>query len=640
MKRFLVRTFLFLSVPVLLGVAWTVYVVWMDYASYTRALVLPEETTVAVCGDSQTKDALDPAHIPGLANFSTAATTCDQDLLRLFDLLVANRGRLRYVLLDVSPLKIGYMEETSSTPPSPPRPVSELNAARVHALLHVYHLTENRRPFGSVGALWRDVICVRKYNEFRKSVLRGKKWRSSMAGAFDPDKAQGFLNPKFRAKALADVDAKADRVNRRPPAQVGLPLFAVLVEAVGLVRAAGAEPVMTTMPLARPLREKMDAAKVAAFTEAARDVAVRLGVPYLDYLQLDLPEALWHDGNHLNRAGAAAFSPRFAADFAAVRRRIAAKNGPEGLRVTRLGDFRRPQEPDDLSGLCWTGGDTFWSVRDSGGELCELRIPVDPQTGRVRSCEVVRVQKVPVGRDLEGCAYDPLRRSFWMSDEAGPAIFEYRLAETNVLARVDLPRDLLSVRKNRGLEALEISPDGLSMWTCNENELPADDAALPGPGEFLRLTRFSRRDAKGKWHLSGQWAYRPEVPGGVRIRAKARNGVSSIVQLEDGSVLVLEREQRGRAPASYRIRICLLDFAGATDVRGWTSLGDADFTPVRKQVLFQADVGRSMYEGMSLGPVLSDGSRVLVLISDGDGAADESILTLRLDQPRPACSSR
>jgi hypothetical protein len=37
-----------------------------------------------------------------------------------------------------------------------------------------------------------------------------------------------------------------------------------------------------------------------------------------------------------------------------------------------------------------------------------------------------------------------------------------------------------------------------------------------------------------------------------------------------------------------------------------------------------------MYEGISRGPVLDDGSQVLVLISDGDQGADEQIMTLRL----------
>ena len=163
MQKFLFRLFLFLWVPVLLAIVWTVFVVVCDCRSYRAALEVPDGAAVVVCGDSQTKDALDPALFPGFFNFSTAATTCDQDLLRLEDLLSANKGRIKYVLLDVSPLKIGY---------SPDRPISELNAARVHLLLHVYHLGANRRPFGSVGELYRDVVFTRKYNEFRKSILQ------------------------------------------------------------------------------------------------------------------------------------------------------------------------------------------------------------------------------------------------------------------------------------------------------------------------------------------------------------------------------------------------------------------------------------------------------------------------------------
>lgn len=321
MKRFLIRLFLFFSLPVALGLAWTVFVVAMDHASYARALKLPADATAVVCGDSQTKDALDPAGIPGFVNFSVAATTCDQDFLRLTDLLAANRGRLRHVILDVSPLKIRYLQETRTTPPQSPTPVSELNSGRVHALLHVYHPAENRRPLGSVGAIWRDVVCVRKFNEFRKSILRGKPWRSSMAGGFDPGKQRGFVDPKYRAQAQQDVVDKAKHVNGHPPATGDAPLFEILAESVGWVRAAGAEPVITTMPLSRPLREAIDAEKLAAFSRTAHDLADRLGVAYLDYLALDLPDACWHDANHLNRDGAKAFTARFARDFEDLRRR-------------------------------------------------------------------------------------------------------------------------------------------------------------------------------------------------------------------------------------------------------------------------------------------------------------------------------
>ena len=310
MKRFLFKAFVFLAPPIVLGVAWTAFVVFMDYRSYKASLVAPPGAEVMVCGDSQTNDALDPSIVHGLFNFSTAATTCDQDFMRLTDVLGANRGRFSHVLLDVSPLKIGYTID---------RPVSELNAARVHALLHVYHRSDGGRPLGSVWALWRDVICVRKFNEFRKSFLRGQAWRSSMAGAFDPDKDRGFLDPRYAELALEDVAEKADRVNGRPPADVSLPIFDVLARSIKLVREAGAVPVVTTMPLSRQLRNAIDTDRMAAFRAATASLADEMGVVWLDYLDLDLPDELWHDGNHLNRDGAKEFSVRFASDLGKLR---------------------------------------------------------------------------------------------------------------------------------------------------------------------------------------------------------------------------------------------------------------------------------------------------------------------------------
>ena len=306
MRRFLKRLFLFAAFPAVVAVVWTTFVVAMDRRSYVRALPLAEGETMVVCGDSQTKDALDPVRIPGLRNFSTAATTCDQDAMRLADVLDANPGKIRCVLLDVSPLKVNS---------SLARPVSELNASRVHALLHVYHFRDNRRPFGSVLALWRDVIFTRKFNEFRKSVLRGRPWKSSLVGGFDPARQKGFLDKKTAKRAYEDGKGKAARVNGCPPATPGLLLFRVLEEQVARVRASGAEPVITTMPLSAPLREAIDPVRRAAFTREVQALARRLGVIYLDYLDLDLPLECWHDCNHLNCTGAEMFSERFARDL-------------------------------------------------------------------------------------------------------------------------------------------------------------------------------------------------------------------------------------------------------------------------------------------------------------------------------------
>ena len=299
--------------------------------------------------------------------------------------------------------------------------------------------------------------------------------------------------------------------------------------------------------------------------------------------------------------------------------------------VERAGDVARPPHPSDLSGLSPRGGDLYWSVRDTDGELYCLRIPVDRASGRVLGCEVVGVHKLEGASDLEGVATDPLHAIVWVSDETGPSIRGFTFDGRDADARVDLPAAYLGVRKNRGLEALAIHPDGRDMWTCNENELPADNAVSPGRNEFVRLTRFTRRTPAQPWRVSGQWAYRLEAPGAGPDRGRARIGVAALCVLDDGEVLVLEREKiRHGSKMSFRMRVCRVVFPGATDVSGWRALSERAFVPVRKQIVYEEETGRAMYEGMCLGPVLDDGSRTLLLISDGDGRADERILSLRI----------
>lgn len=627
MKKFLFRLFLFFWVPILLAIAWTAFVVVCDCRSYRSALDVPDGTAVVVCGDSQTKDSLDPALFPGFFNFSTAATTCDQDLLRLEDLLSANKGRIKYVLLDVSPLKIGY---------TPDRPVSELNAARVHLLLHVYHLWENRRPFGSVGELYRDVIFTRKYNEFRKSILRGKPWRSSMAGGFDPDKAAGFLNPKFKAKAESDMEEKATRVNGREPLEMDAHLLDILAESVALVRSRGACPVITTMPLAAPLRRALDPAKKAAFTAAVRETAVRLEVPYLDYLDLDLPLDCWHDGNHLNHAGAAAFTPRFVADF---RSAVKAMGGPlpdERYKLEKTGVYKSAgvfangAKSRGLSGLTYAGGDTFWTIEEKSGALIELKIEIDAGTGAVTDVHEVHRAKA-LGGNFEGIAFDPLQPKLWICEEEGNTIQAFEIEKGRLSDTIEVPI-MRSAKSNRGLEALAISSSGLDMWTCNENELPIDRLASPGSSEIVRLIHFTRTSASEPWKMADQWVYRPEQPISLdpRRQRKLRNGVSSLCVMENGGLLVLERETDKFRPARGRSRIYRVDREGATDVMGHASLASADYVPVRKHLLYDGLTRHAQYEGLALGPKLADGSRAAILVSDASDNGVEYFMSLKL----------
>ena len=61
----------------------------------------------------------------------------------------------------------------------------------------------------------------------------------------------------------------------------------------------------------------------------------------------------------------------------------------------------------------------------------------------------------------------------------------------------------------------------------------------------------------------------------------------------------------------------------------------AAYKPVAKRILFDQDTGFAMYEGLCLGPLLADGTRSLLMISDGDAGAVARIYALKVAFPPP-----
>ena len=153
-------------------------------------------------------------------------------------------------------------------------------------------------------------------------------------------------------------------------------------------------------------------------------------------------------------------------------------------------------------------------------------------------------------------------------------------------------------------------------------------------GSRVRLQKFTRTGPDAAWTPAGQWAYVTDPIGGAPFLDKARSGVSDVLCLDDGTLLVLEREMSIRKGdlllPSFRCRIYEVDFAGATDTSGLLSLTDPSVHPVKKTRRFGARTGFAMYEGSCLGPELADGSRSVLLVADGDDGAANRILALKL----------
>ena len=310
-------------------------------------------------------------------------------------------------------------------------------------------------------------------------------------------------------------------------------------------------------------------------------------------------------------------------------------------RIDEVNDVVRPdvEKSANLGGIAWVSNDTYLAVTDWNTRIWELTLPHDPETGRILSCELKSLCDPAMTVDVEGLALDPLNGSVWLADERAATIREHNPLTGRALAgNVDIPASLKDFRMDSGLESLTISRDGLSMWTCTEEALKSDGPrATRKDGTDVRLTRFRRTSAKAAWKMDGQWVYHTDsVAGGPWYSRKkkdlSRSGVSELRVLDDGTLLVLEREFSVVLIPRLRCRIYETDLSSAVDVKSMKDLSALKRGGRAKKKLLYETTGFSMYEGMCLGPVLKDGSRMLVLVSDADKRTFRSVLSLRLSR--------
>lgn len=174
-------------------------------------------------------------------------------------------------------------------------------------------------------------------------------------------------------------------------------------------------------------------------------------------------------------------------------------------------------------------------------------------------------------------------------------------------------------RYNATFEGIAFAPGGDSLWASNEWPLYAD-GPLPTSqqGAPLRMTQFGRDGS-----VLRQFAYQldaipaPSLPGKM-----AENGVSEILAMADGELLVLERATVQGADGRHvnYIRLYATDARAASDVKALPALAGASYTPARKRLVL--DLGTlglprvDNLEAMAWGPPLPNGHATLVLASD------------------------
>ena len=297
----------------------------------------------------------------------------------------------------------------------------------------------------------------------------------------------------------------------------------------------------------------------------------------------------------------------------------------------------------ELSGITYAGGTNYYAVGDDGAKtIWQMYTSLDSATGRIRSTLVTGGISAPgMGTDSEGIALGPDGNNVWISDEVASSINEFNLATGLKVGSVTVP-DIYrpsNVQNNMGLESLTYGLNKL--WTGNEEALKPDGAlSTTSAGSWVRIQEFDGPD----FAPATQYAYRTDpifrMSPFVNVE---RSGLVDLLALPNGDVLALERELGGFLP-HYRTRIYLIDFTGASDVASVPSLSAGGFTAVGKTLLWQGNTGFSNFEGITLGPRLSDSSYSLMLVSDnGSGAMGQrqnsfSLILNGVSEPTPAPS--
>jgi hypothetical protein len=293
--------------------------------------------------------------------------------------------------------------------------------------------------------------------------------------------------------------------------------------------------------------------------------------------------------------------------------------GAASVSILAWADFPKSEPRGaELSGITWDSAtNTLYAITDDSPRIVPIRPGPDFQTWTFD--EPIPVN-VPIEWDGEGIALTP--SGFIVSNEFGPSIFELDRAGRPA-GEVTVPAHFIRILRNRGFEALALSPDGRYLFTANESPLDGDG---PQPsadaGGVVRILRIDRTTG-----MVTEYAYRTDP---IPVAGDgADRGVVEMVALSATELLVMERSfipDFGNNVRIYRVGI-----GAAADVLGIDNLTDAAPVVAKTLLVDLADLDDGEFpeprqpqpnkildnfEGLALGPVLPDGRRILFVVSD------------------------
>ena len=284
------------------------------------------------------------------------------------------------------------------------------------------------------------------------------------------------------------------------------------------------------------------------------------------------------------------------------------------LKATPLAATLMDFEAGEYSGIAYLANHRYAVVSDDlkGAGLLFFTIPIDRygSVGEVSMRPATgTVDETGKNRDSEGVAYVPSTGTLYISSEKHQEILEYDLGGQVTRKSLHIPADLSvkAIDNNRGFEALTYNDSTGLFWTTTESPLKKD-TFLP---HILRLQSFGK-DGKP----AERFLYQTDEPARTSANTVAYVfGVPALAALDDGRLLVLEREvyvPKGSVWDKLQQAFTTMNLYIVDPVHDTAGI-------LRKSLLCTFKTGAldlANFEGMCLGPTLPDGARTLVLIAD------------------------
>ena len=316
-----------------------------------------------------------------------------------------------------------------------------------------------------------------------------------------------------------------------------------------------------------------------------------------------------------------------------------------GRAIFPTGSPFQGTEIGGLSGITYDADkQVYYTISDDRSSKASARfysLKIDLQSGKLEKDQIEFTKVTTLlnenGKNFPEWSLDPegiafTGNSVFVSSEGdvdrkiSPFIKEFsldgKLLKTLPIPDLFLPDDkgTKGIRNNLAFESLTLTPDRKYLFTATENAL-VQDGAVPSlqSGSPCRILRYDALN--GNPERSFVYITEPLPPGANPVGQLTTNGLVDLLAIDENRLISLERGFS--LETGTVIKLFEISLEKGDRIEGLESLKTrlGEISSAQKRLLLDLEtlkVPLDNIEGLTFGPVLEDGNRGLILVSDNN----------------------